>query len=362
MPLSKIDSTEKHSILTPEEVAKFLHKSVSWVYKHSEELGGRKEEINSPKTETKILTDMVFLELVNKRLDFLKAYKTERYYTDTKYLAKKWLKEWEGLNCSEITTDMIQEYLIKRSKVSANTANSDLSYLKATFNYGIKINLIRNNPTKGVEFFPIEKTRKYIPSQEDVLKILLVADSDTRDYLYTIKETMGRVGEINRLKWSDVDFNDRYVVLYTRKKKGGHLTPRKIPMTAKLYHVLLRRYKNRDKTKQWVFWHRYWDRKEKVWMEKPYQDRKGIMRSLCKKANVKYFRFHALRHAGASLMDNSGVNTGSIQRILGHENRRTTDIYLHSIGDAERDAMDVFEQANQDFEEKSHTNPHTKAQ
>ena len=74
---------------------------------------------------------MVFLELVNKRLDFLKAYKTERYYTDTKYLAKKWFKEWEGLNCSEITTDMIQAYLIKRSRVSANTANSDLRNLIA---------------------------------------------------------------------------------------------------------------------------------------------------------------------------------------------------------------------------------------
>ena len=59
------------------------------------------------------------------------------------------------------------------------------------------------------------------------------------------------------------------------------------------------------------------------------------------------------------MMDNLGVNTGAIQRILGHENRSTTEIYLHSIGDSERDAMDIFEQANQCFEEKSHTNPHT---
>ena len=39
---SNIDTSIEYSILTPEEVAKFLHKSVSWVYKHSEELGGRK--------------------------------------------------------------------------------------------------------------------------------------------------------------------------------------------------------------------------------------------------------------------------------------------------------------------------------
>ena len=61
-------------------------------------------------------------------------------------------------------------------------------------------------------------------------------------------------------------------------------------------------------------------------------------------------------------MDSVGVNTGSIQRILGHENRSTTEIYLHSIGDSERAAMETFEQANKCFEKKSHTKSHTKAQ
>jgi len=322
----------------------------------------RKEEINNPKTETEIQTDITFLELLNKRLDFLKAYKTERYYTDTIYLAKRWVKEWEGLNCSDITTDKVQTYLIKRSKVSAYTANTDLRYLKAAFNYGIKFKLIRDNPAKGIEFFPVDKTEKYVPPLEDISKVFFVADSDTRDYLNTIKDTMARVGEVNRLEWSDVHFDGKYVVLYTRKKKGGHLTPRKVPMTTKLYDILLRRYENRDKSKLWVFWHRYWDKKAKAWVDKHYKDRKGIMRSLCKKADVKYFRFHALRHAGASLMDNSGVNTGSIQRILGHENRSTTEIYLHSIGDSEREAMDIFEQANKRFEKKSHTKSHTNVQ
>ena len=85
-------------------------------------------------------------------------------------------------------------------------------------------------------------------------------------------------------------------------------------------------------------------------------DRKRIMRSLCNKVGVRYFRYHALRHLGASMLDNANVNIGSIQRILGHENRTTTEIYLHSIGESERDAMRVFEQLS----ENSHTDSHTK--
>ena len=94
-----------------------------------------------------------------------------------------------------------------------------------------------------------------------------------------------------------------------------------------------------------VFWHKYWDRREKVWVIGRYKDRKLLMKSLCKKAEVKYFRYHALRHLGASLMDNANVAIGSIQRILGHENRNTTEIYLHSIGKAEREAIRAYEEA-----------------
>ena len=60
---------------------------------------------------------------------------------------------------------------------------------------------------------------------------------------------MGRISEINRLTWNDVNLEDKYVVLYTRKKRGGHLTPRKVPMPEKIYGIFLRSYARRDKTK-----------------------------------------------------------------------------------------------------------------
>jgi len=45
-------------------------------------------------------------------------------------------------------------------------------------------------------------------------------------------------------------------------------------------------------------------------------------------------------------MDNANVPIGAIQRILGHENRTTTEIYLHSLGEIEREAMAVYEQVS----------------
>ncbi len=90
----------------------------------------------------------------------------------------------------------------------------------------------------------------------DALRVIMAADPDTQDYLWAIKESMARMSEINRLSWADVNFEQRYIVLYTRKKKGGHLTPRKVPMTNKLFQVLSDRFDHRDKDKPWIFWHR----------------------------------------------------------------------------------------------------------
>jgi len=133
---------------------------------------------------------------------------------------------------------MIESYLIKRVKqTSAFTANKDLRLLRAVFNYAMHPtrNWIVSNPTRGIQFFPVDRRIKYVPPREDVLRVILAADPDTQDYLWTMALTMGRMSEINHLTWEDVNLEQRYVILYTRKKRGGHRTPRKVPMADKLY-------------------------------------------------------------------------------------------------------------------------------
>ena len=51
--------------------------------------------------------------------------------------------------------------------------------------------------------------------------MVALAAPDTQDYLWTVRDTLARVRAVNRLTWDNVNLEQRYVVLYTRKKRGG---------------------------------------------------------------------------------------------------------------------------------------------
>ena len=206
----------------------------------------RRKEVQQPQKETQIPTDMDFLELVNRRLDYINAYNSAQHYAEHRSRAKRWVRMWKGKKTNEITREEVEFFLLQRKKVSAHTANKELRRLRAMFNFGKKRGWFTVNPTDGSAFFPEEKKLKYIPTPEEVEKVIAMADLDTQDYLWTIRDTIGRMSEINRLTWDDVSLLEKYVILYTRKKKGGHLTPRKVPMTEKLLEILSRRYSERD--------------------------------------------------------------------------------------------------------------------
>lgn len=88
-----------------------------------------------------------------------------------------------------------------------------------------------------------------MPLPGDIDKVIAAAEPDTQEYLWVLRETMGRMSEINQLTWDDVNLGDKYVALYTRKKKGGHRTPSQVPMTEKLFEVFSRRCSQKDPEK-----------------------------------------------------------------------------------------------------------------
>ncbi|SPF48338.1 hypothetical protein SBDP1_740022 [Syntrophobacter sp. SbD1] len=75
------------------------------------------------------------------------------------------------------------EPLLGPAEESHYAANYDLRLLKALFNHGIRTKVIPENPMGDVPFLPVEKKIKYVPSADDIDRVIAVANLDTQDYL-----------------------------------------------------------------------------------------------------------------------------------------------------------------------------------
>jgi integrase len=68
--------------------------------------------------------------------------------------------------------------------------------------------------------------------------------------------------------------------------------------------------------------------------------RRRFLRTICKRAGVRSFGYHAIRHHVASLLaDRARVGITPVSRLLRHKSIGTTEIYLHTVDDGLRQAM-----------------------
>jgi integrase len=284
----------------------------------------------------KSTTLITFLEAATKRLDHLTAYTTPTHRRDNQAMLKRFMA-WADLFIDEITEEMVRTRLIELAReFGNNNANRHLIALKAVFNH-VENGQIERNPCVGIPKFPTEKVVKYIPPKDHIAQVILLAKPLDRAYLNVIRFTAARVREINNLTWEDVDFEKRTVRLWTRKKKGGNKTPRLVPMVQDTFSALRYAWENRDRTSPYVF--------TNPLTKKNFDYRDKFLGTLCRRAGVPEFCYHALRHHTASILAERGAPITDIQKILGHERPTTTDNYLQSLGESVRVAMGLLEES-----------------
>jgi integrase len=217
-------------------------------------------------------------------------------------------------------------------------ANRDLKEFKALYNWCIRQELLLKNPCHNIESYPEQTKVKYVPPAEDINKVLLAADREDMDLILTLYHTAGRTSEVLNLTWEDINFEQRWVRLWTRKRRGGELQEDKLAMTETLNGVLKRRWDNRDKTTAYVFHNadgaRY-----------TYTQKRDTMKKLCRKAGVKIFGFHAIRHHVASILADSGkASLSQIQKMLRHRRTTTTDNYIKTLDPQLRQIANVLDE------------------
>lgn len=174
---------------------------------------------------------------ISKRNDAVKTYKYKAYVYDC------FLTHAGNVPLQNLTYTLIESYLLKRhSNANFNRHRKDLSVL---FNWARKRGLVQINPCLLVDKLKEDKHQRPVPSHEEMERIMLAAGAD-RPFLLVLYHTMARLGEVLRLRWEDVLFEHRVVVLRTRKRKGGEMQADTYPMSRTLYDTLWRLWENRQ--------------------------------------------------------------------------------------------------------------------
>jgi integrase len=292
----------------------------------AEALAAREAHKKEVKAGKPAATGMGLLETMNEYMDFCKRRFSEKNYKEKVFIFKTFMAhlgaDWQIGNCSARD---ISGYLGGRP---TNTNwNKHRKSICAFFQWAFKNGLVNVNPCIHVETMPETPAQKKIPTQEEMLKILLAA-GDFRPFFITLFALAARYGEINNLRWEDVSFEKRIVSLWTRKGNGTYRAQIK-PLNDELYDELRRLYGKRSG--EWVF--------PNPETGLPYKNRRKQIKNVCKAAGVPNYGWHSIRHHVASLLaDYHKISLPTVQRMLGHANLTTTQRYIHSLTDGVREA------------------------
>ena len=241
-----------------------------------------------------------------------------------------------ALPVERLTRGQVLDHLtgLVRAGRSGNAANSDRKNLIAAWNWGRRniAGFPQENPF-FVERFPEVRSPRYVPPLADFWAVLKQAESEQdRVMLLAYLYLAARRSEVFRLQVGDVDLARRRVRLWTRKRSDGALECDWVPVADALLPEL-RAQLERVGDGPWVFPN---PRTGKVYFERaPWLPR------LCRKAGVREFGLHAIRHLTASILAEQNVPLVQIQRILRHQRLTTTERYIRSLGDC-REAVAVI--------------------
>ncbi|MBI9079508.1 MAG: site-specific integrase [Pseudodesulfovibrio sp.] len=258
-------------------------------------------------------------------MDFVQTAWTEKTYDAKRRAFKRLFRDSirPTLPVGEITPAMALDHLSKlKRRKNGNTANKDRMNLVAAWNWGIKYhNLDRLNPFQLVDRFPEKRHPRYVPPFDDFIAVLDIADRLERLILLCTFYTAARKSEVFRIKWSEVNFAKTTVGLWTQKRRGGDWEFDEVPMAESLKKLLAERKLEAGKS-EYVFDQSRWMVRDchSWWLVK-----------LCKKAEIKKFGFHGMRHLAASIGIDAGANILDIQQLLRHKSTTTTERYIHRV-------------------------------
>ena len=252
-----------------------------------------------------------------------KEYKGRGVYNNMS-IAKVHILPWfSKKKLEEISSRDIRQFLDSLSHIST-TANRCFALLSVAFKKAEDWEYLppKSNPCTGVRKYKENRKQRFL-SQLELKRLeesLIQQTKEQKGSVCTVNAillilyTGCRLGEVLNLKWDNVHLKDRYI--YLDDTKVGESAR---PLNQKAIDLLTSITPKEGNP--YVFYGKV--------PGKPLAEVKTAWKAILKRAGIKDFRIHDLRHSFASFALKEGVDLYTVSKLLGHKNIATTTRYAH---------------------------------
>ena len=280
--------------------------------------------------------------------EYLEAKQQTKGFERSQHAVRPLVAFFGDCDASRMKEVDVEKYCAHRvKKVKAETVRREIGVLSAAFNHAVtKLHWSLKNPCKSaakpkkpkgrVRWITHSEATKLIaaakPKVNCLGKPLPAAASSTvlADFIELALNTGCRKGELLSLQWDDVDLSTRLLKL--QETKSGEWQT--VPINEQARQVLVRRMKKREAScpsTPFVFFHE--TARQGVSEGDRIKDLKKSFTSACKRAGIKDFRIHDLRHTFASWLVRNGTPLLEVSKLLRHSSTTMTERYAHLAPD-----------------------------
>lgn len=297
---------------------------------------------------------------INLSPSTLKGYKSA-FYNSKRYGLKNYFGKAKLRNIKQRDIQNYTNFLCKF--VTPKSTKNYLALLNIIFNLAVQEAVIQReaNPMLYKIIKPKQLHKEVEAYNLEEFKLLLrlsESDGNPNIQLFVAIALLAglRRGELAALKWEDVDFEKGFLIINKSKividKKEYIKAPKTNSGNRKIYVPelllkILKKYRERYIINKLKYGRNFNDSGYVAAQENgtPFSPQ-GISNCYVRfmkrhSGEIRYLKFHGLRHSYASLLIENGENPKTVQHNLGHSDvSLTLQIYSHSYESAQKNAAD----------------------
>jgi integrase len=241
------------------------------------------------------------------------------------------LPHWSEIPIGRIHKSMVAEYRRRRhaaKTVTDATINRDLQALRHVLYWAVDEGFLLANPLSRMRLVPERRKPRSVMTVAEEEQLLAAAAPHLRLLIIAALDTGMRRGELTHQLWEHVDLTRR--LLFVSKSKTAEGEGREIPLTERVYSLLLAIRKQEGL----VF----------TYHNRPVIAVKTAWKATVRRAGIKWYRFHDMRHTFNTRLMEAGVMQEVRKALMGHSSGKEINaIYTHVELPIKREAIRKLE-------------------